>query len=128
MDINKKINYGNLTEVLLGITMMTHYCSEKEKISITKDEALKINFTFVINYEPNFANVEFKGHVVALPDKDEMKKILKEWKDKKLPEGIKTGIFNFIMSKCNIKALTLEDEMGLPTHVPMPRLSPKKQE
>jgi len=101
---------------------------EKEKISITKDEALKIEFTFTINYEPNFANVEFKGQVVALPDKDEMKKVLKEWKDKKLPEGTKTGIFNFIMSKCNIKALTLEDEMGLPTHVPMPRLSSKKQE
>ena len=101
---------------------------EKEKIEITKDEAIKIEFTFNVNYEPSFANVEFRGFVVALPAKDEMKQIMKEWKAKKLPEGIKTGVFNFIMSKCNIKALTLEDELGLPTHVPMPRITPQKQE
>ena len=100
----------------------------KEKINITKDEALRIDFTFTIKYDPSFADVEFKGHIITLPDKDETKKILKEWKNKKLPEGIKTGIFNFIMSKCNIKALFLEDEMGLPTHVPMPRIASKKQE
>ena len=100
----------------------------KDSISITKDDALKISFTFSINYGPKFADVEFKGTVVTIPDKDEMKKILKEWKDKKLPGDLKTGIFNFIMSKCNIKALSLEDEMGLPTHVPMPRIGPQKQE
>jgi|TARA_B100001971_G_C18100926_1_gene488784 hypothetical protein len=101
---------------------------KKEKIDITSDEALKIDFTFSINYEPKFANVEFKGQVITLPNKEEMKTILKQWKTKQLPEGIKTGVFNFIMAKCNVKALALEDEMGLPTHVPMPRINPKKEE
>jgi len=101
---------------------------QKEKITISKDEALKIKFTFSINYEPKFAEVEFKGNIIGMPDKNELKEVLKEWKDKKIPEGMKTGIFNFIMAKCNIKALVLEDEMGLPTHIPMPRIEPKKQE
>ena len=103
---------------------------EKQKIDISKDEAIKIEFTFTVDYEPKFAKVEFKGYVLAIPEKDEAKKILKEWRDKKIPEGIRMGLFNFIMSKCNIKALSLEDEMGLPTHVPMPRIDPnqKKQE
>ena len=99
----------------------------KEKINIAKEEALKFEFTFSINYDPKFAEVEFKGHVLALPEKDEMKKILKEWKSKKIPEGIRVGLFNFIMAKCNIKALSLEDEMGLPTHVPMPKIGPKQE-
>ena len=100
----------------------------KDKIAITEDEALKIDFTFNVNYEPDFASVEFKGSVITLPEKGELKQVLKEWKSKQLTDEIKTGVFNFIMAKCNIKALTLEDEMNLPTHVPMPRISPKKEE
>ena len=100
---------------------------DKQKIDISKDEALKIEFTFSVDYDPKFAKVEFKGHVLAMPEKDEAKQILKEWKDKKIPDGIRMGLFNFIMSKCNIKALALEDEMGLPTHVPMPRIDPNQE-
>ena len=51
----------------------------------------------------------------------------KDGSDKKIPEGIRIGLFNFIMSKCNVKALQLEDELGLPFHVPMPRLRPEKK-
>jgi len=98
-----------------------------QKVDISKDEVLKIEFTFSVDYNPKFAKLEFKGHVLAMPEKDEAKQIIKEWKDKKIPEGIKIGLFNFIMSKCNIKALALEDEMGLPTHVPMPRISPNQE-
>jgi hypothetical protein len=99
----------------------------KEKIEIAKEEAVKIKFTFSINYEPNLATVEFKGHVLTMPEKEETKKILKEWKNKKIPDEVRVGLFNFIMSKCNIKALSLEDEMNLPTHVQMPKISPKKE-
>jgi len=99
----------------------------KEDIAISKEDGLKIDFTFSINYDPKFAEVEFKGMVLTLPEKDEMKKITKEWKNKEIPEDIKTGLFNFIMAKCNVKALVLEDEMGLPTHVPMPRISSKQE-
>ncbi len=112
LEIKQNINIDNLL---------------KEKIAISKEEALRIDFTFSIKYGPEFADLEFKGHVLTLPDKEENKKILKQWKDKKLPEEIKTGLFNFIMSKCNIKALTLEDEMGLPLHVPMPKIAAKKE-
>ena len=37
----------------------------KDKINITKDEILKINFTFSVNYNPDFAKVEFKGGIVV---------------------------------------------------------------
>ena len=100
----------------------------KQNIEITKDEALKIDFTFSIDYDPKFAKVESKGNVLVMPEKDEAKQILKEWKDKKIPDGAKFGLFNFIMAKCNVKALSLEDDLGLPTHVPMPKIGPKKEE
>jgi len=99
----------------------------KDKINISKEEILKIKFTFNVNYNPDFAKLEFKGVLIIIPEKEELKKIIKEWKNKQLIEEFRIPLFNFIMNKCNIKALSLEDEMALPLHVPMPRLNPKQQ-
>lgn len=101
---------------------------EKDSIDLTKQEILKISFDFIVNYEPDFARLSLSGYIMTLPDSDELKKIMKSWKDKKVPEEMRIPLFNFIMTKCNLKALELEDELGLPLHVPMPRLSPQKQE
>ena len=102
---------------------------DKDKVSITKDEVLKIAFTFSVDYnEAKFAKVELQGRIILLPEKDEFKKIMKSWKDKQVPPEIRIPLLNFIMSKCNVKALQLEDELNLPLHIPLPKLSPKKEE
>jgi hypothetical protein len=114
LEIKSNINIDNIT---------------KDKINISKEEVIKMDFTFTIDYTPDeFAKCEFKGFLIMLPEKDELKNILKSWKDKQIPEDIRLHLFNFIMHKCNIKALHLEDELGLPLHIQMPRLSPKKED
>jgi hypothetical protein len=100
----------------------------KEKIPFSDNEAIKINFNFIVNYEPEFAKLILEGYLVILVDKDEMKKFLKAWKNKKLPEPTNISLFNFIMNKCNIKALNLEDELNLPFHVPMPKINPSNMQ
>jgi len=96
---------------------------EKEKIQISEKEALKIKFKFTITYSKDYARIEFKGAVIILPEKEELEEFITAWKSKKIPEKPKIGLFNFIMSKCNIKALNLEDELNLPYHIPMPRVA-----
>src|SRR3989344_4911567 len=98
-----------------------------DKINISDKEIIQTSFTFSVNYSPDFARVELKGQIVLLPEKEELKDILKDWKKKQISERFRIPLFNFIMSKCNIKALDLEDELNLPLHVPMPRISPKKE-
>ena len=98
---------------------------EKEKVPFSNDNALKIKFNFTIQYSDNFAKLEFEGFVIVLPNEDELKKFLTSWKKKQVPEESRIFLFNFIMNKCNVKALELEDEMNLPLHVPLPRLSPQ---
>jgi len=98
---------------------------EKEKIDIA-GEVLKFDFAYEIKYEPNFADILFKGTVLVIPD--DSKKILKDWKKKKIQEETRMPIFNFIMSKCNIKALQLEEEFNFPPHIPMPRLSKQQSQ
>lgn len=99
----------------------------EEKIPITDDKALKIKFNLIINYSDDYAKLEFEGSVLTLPEKDELKNFLESWKDKKIPEQTRIPLFNFIMNKCNVKALYLEDEMALPFHIPMPRITSDQQ-
>jgi hypothetical protein len=100
---------------------------EKDKIPISNEEVFKIKFRFNVDYGNDFAKLELEGTVVLLPEKQEGKKFLTAWKDKQIPEEFRAPLFNFIMTKCNLKALTLEDELGLPLHLPMPKISPKKE-
>lgn len=100
----------------------------KDKIQISENEILIIKFAFTINYSEDFAKVEFEGSVIVSPEKNELKEFLKSWKDKKIPEELRMPLFNFIMSKCNIKALNLEDDLNLPPHIPLPRITPQNQQ
>jgi hypothetical protein len=100
---------------------------KEEEIPFSKEKALKIFFNFKINYSSDFAKIDFTGIIIILPEKEELKEILKQWKDKKIPEDTRVPLFNFIMAKCNVKALSLEDELNLPTHFQMPRINSKKE-
>jgi hypothetical protein len=96
-----------------------------DKVDIIKDkEALKFSFEFVVDYTPGIAELKFDGFVLTIQEKDKSKDILKKWKTKKLSDEVRLPLFNLILTKCNLKALQLEEELGLPTHVPMPRLAP----
>jgi hypothetical protein len=100
----------------------------KEDIPITKEEIIKIKFNLSVSYSDKSAKLEFNGNVLILPENNELKELLDSWKNKKLPEHARVPLFNFIMNKCNIKALYLEDELGLPLHVPLPKISFKQPE
>jgi len=93
-----------------------------------KDDVLAVEFTYFINYEPNFAKIEFKGNILLYMEPKQSKELLKSWEKKELPDDIRVSLFNIILSKSNIKALQLEDELNLPLHLPMPKLSKPKEE
>ena len=96
---------------------------EKDEISIAGD-ILRFFYTYSINYEPGYAEIVFKGEVLITPNNPrDIKKIMKEWKKKKISDDIRLFVFNFIMAKCNLKALQLEEELALPLHIPFPKLS-----
>ena len=96
---------------------------EEQEFSLDKDKkALRFIFNFSINYKPGIATITLNGYLIAVFSKENAKKIQNKWEDKKLPSEVKKLIFNFILKKSNLKALELEDELGLPPHLPMPKL------
>lgn len=101
---------------------------QKEEIPITKSSALKFEFEFTIDYAPKIAEVVILGSVLVIDEKDESKDILKDWKKKKFSHPMKLPLFNFIMDKCNLKALQLEEEINLPLHLPLPKIRPQQEQ
>ncbi len=96
---------------------------EQEKLELLKDkDVLKFSFEFSVDYTPGIANLLFEGFILVIVEKEKMKDILKKWKGKKLTDETRIPLFNTILTKCNLKSLQLEEEFGLPTHVPMPRV------
>jgi len=101
---------------------------KQEKIDIIKEQnPLKFNFKFTIEYKPKIAEIIFEGFVLVLFEKDKSKEITKKWKGKKISDDIRIPLFNFILTKCNVKALQLEEEFGLPTHIPLPTIRPQSE-
>ncbi len=101
---------------------------EDQKSDIFKDKDLmKFDYVFEINYEPDFAKLNFQGAILILFDKeDNLKEVKEKWKDKKIPEDIRIYLMNVILSRCNIRSLQLEEDLGIPFHIPVPRVT--KQE
>ena len=109
---------------------------EKDKVEILKDsEAANISFKYSLNYEARtddkkqnpkkHGEVVFEGRITLSLNKEESKNLTKSWKKKKLPNDIKLPLFNLILRRCTPKTIYLQDEVNLPTHIPMPKIAPR---
>lgn len=107
LELNSNISISDITE------------DEIEQIS---KKPLKFSFDVDIIYNPDFAKISFKGFLIALFDEKQKKEILSSWKEKKVVESIREEIMNIIFIKTNLKAFQLAEELGLPLHMPFPRL------
>ena len=99
---------------------------EKHSIDLVSKNvanAAKVDFKFSVLYEPGFAKIFLEGFVLLMLEDAPFKELIKKWKNKKIQDEIRLPLFNFIMSKSNIKSLQFEEEFALPTHIPMPRLT-----
>ncbi len=110
-------------ELSSGLSMVD---IKKQDVSISGKNTIKFDFSFNIQYKPNLGKIELDGSVIVLDEDDESKQIIDNWKKKKFDNPMKLPLFNFIMNKCNIRAIQLEDELGLPPHFQLPKLTEQK--
>lgn len=93
-----------------------------------KDDAVKFTFAFKSDYEPGVANMDFEGTVLYMSDTKEAKSILDEWtKSKKIKPEISVQILNTALTKCNIIAINMSQELGLPSPIPLPKIDLDKR-
>ncbi|MBS3163107.1 hypothetical protein J4427_00245 [Candidatus Woesearchaeota archaeon] len=101
----------------------------EEKVVIDKAQtALRFDFDFIVNYNPNFGNINLSGYILYMEGEETAKKILESWKKSKVLEpGLMEKLFNSILMRCNIKALLLSQELNLPPHIRLPIVVSEKE-
>ncbi|MBI2647212.1 hypothetical protein HYW99_01935 [Candidatus Woesearchaeota archaeon] len=94
-----------------------------------KQNILKFLFQFISKYEPSIGNMLLEGELLYLEDPKKIKEISSSWKkDKKLPKELMPTLLNAILTKCNVQALILSQEINLPPPIPLPKVEIAAQE
>ena len=110
IDINNNVTIKNVEEADLSLG--------KEKQNV-----VRFIFEFTSKYEPNVGAILFEGELLYLEDQKKIKEILSSWKqDKKVPKELMAGLLNTILTKCNVQALILSQEVNLPSRIPLPKV------
>jgi hypothetical protein len=113
LKISTKIDINNISEA-------------KQDILKIKDEMLSVSFIYEIDYVEKIAKINLEGNLVLSLDSKTYKEVLKQWKDKQIPEDFRIILFNLIIKKSSLNALSVEEDLNLPFHIPLPQI--KKQD
>ena len=101
--------------------------AKKQELKIQDKESVKIEFEFTAKYEPEIGSITIEGDTVIVDTTEKIKEVLDQWKkDKKLPEELLSQVMNGLLSKCNIEAIVLGREVGLPPTLNMPKVKVKE--
>jgi hypothetical protein len=100
---------------------------EIEKVNsssfMAKEEILAVSFSFKIDYKPEIGLIDLSGNILIGLEPKVSKEVLKQWKEKKTPEDFRLPLLNLILRKCSVKSLEIEEELGLPLSVKLPRIT-----
>ena len=90
-----------------------------------KDLLLRFLFEYFVDYQTNQASVLLGGNVLYSGKREDLEKVVKEWKKtKKFTPQISKEVLNHVFMRCNIKALSFEQEVNIPPHIVLPHLQP----
>ena len=111
---------------------------EKEENAQEKEDAelIRVSFNYSVVYEieneakgsENSGEVSLTGFIMLIASKKEAKDLLDAWEKKEIPNTFKVQLFNLILRKCSVRALQMEEEMGLPLHMPLPQVRVGKKD
>ncbi len=113
---------------------------EKQKVELLKDlEAIKIVFKYSLLYNSSESEksktkekqgeVAFEGNIILSVNEEESKEFHKMWKKKQIPISAMTSLYSFILKRCSLKALNIQDDLNLPSpYFKLPSIKLKPQE
>ncbi len=123
-DCERKVAQGS------GSIDINHNVSIKnvEKTSLnvggTKNEVLKIDFSFDVLYGNHLGKISISGDVIYTDTKEIINEVFSSWtQDKKLNKMVNEQVFRFVYGKSAVKALELADSLNLPSPIPLPKIN-----
>src|SRR3989338_4706321 len=120
---------GNLTKTdkIQNNVKVTSIKESKMRMGQEEKESVNVSFEFTVDYS-KAGKLELLGTIVYFESPDKVKVILQEWsKEEKMPQEFGVLMYNYIIKKCVVKSLALEEDMGLPLHIVLPKVQVKKK-
>ncbi len=100
---------------------------KKHGLKFGDSESVKISFKFTADYNPNIGNILIEGDTIVVEKPEKIKETLDMFKkNKKLPDDVLEQVMNSLLSKCNVEALVIGREVGLPPTLNMPKVKAEK--
>jgi hypothetical protein len=97
-------------------------------LSGAKQKGISFVFDFNSKYGPDVGQINLAGEILYIGEAAEVDNILAEWKKgKKVPKEVMTAVLNTALTKCNIQALILSQEINLPPPIPLPKVGASKK-
>jgi hypothetical protein len=101
---------------------------KKNDFKLADQDSLKIEFEFTAKFEPNVGTIVLMGDTIIVNNPEKTQEILDQFKkDKKLPEDVLEQVMNNLLTKCNIEALVVGREVGLPPTLNMPKVKAQEK-
>ncbi len=92
-------------------------------VGTSKQDGVKFTFEYLTMYEPNVAEIKLAGEVFYMNSVEKVKEILDQWKKKKtVSKEVLVDVMNACLTKCNIQAIVLSNDLNLPPPIEMPRV------
>lgn len=86
-----------------------------------KQNALKFMFEFTSVYEPKVGSIILNGNLMFIEEPKKINEVISSWKkDKKIPKDVTVQLFNTVLTRCNIQALILSQQVNLPPPIKLP--------
>ncbi|MBS3168213.1 hypothetical protein J4216_03755 [Candidatus Woesearchaeota archaeon] len=125
ISVEKKAQFSNEDKIQNNIKIKDIESSNL-KIGDEERPALTVYFEFIVNYS-NAGKLELNGFLICHDNNAELiKKHINEWKvEKKTNPEFHASIYNHIIRRASVKALELEEMVGLPLHMTFPIISAK---
>jgi hypothetical protein len=93
-----------------------------------KQKGISFVFDFNSKYGPDVGHISLAGEILYIGDTAKVDSILAEWKkDKRVSKDVMTAVLNTALTKCNIQALILSQEINLPPPIPLPKVGASRK-
>ena len=128
IDVEKKDSQGGKINISNNVSIKDVVETDLS-LGTEKQKAIKFVFEFISKYEPNTGKRLLGGEVLFLEEASKGKKIMEDWKkQKRIERKLMVAILNNVLTKCNVQALILSQEVNLPSPIPLPKVNMEAKE
>ncbi|MFA5061200.1 MAG: hypothetical protein WC494_02705 [Candidatus Pacearchaeota archaeon] len=110
-------NFSGQTSAKMNIKIL-------EIFPLKNKETFQAKYLFEVNYL-DLGKISLEGSLFFSTDSRTLKELQKAWKENKIETPDYIFITNNIIQKASIKAIQIEEEMGFPIHLRLPRVDLK---